>query len=79
MCHTGHRMHFARSNGLAHGIFRFPESSGEKAGFPDDKRILSGLSGGRAGFPDDTDYANKKPPEKVANKKAAGETPTAFY
>lgn len=23
--------------------------------------------------------ANKKPPEKVANKKAAGETPTAFY
>lgn len=63
-------MHFARSNGLAHGIFRFPESSGEKAEFTDDKRILSGLSGEKAGFPDDTDYGKKK---------AAGETPTAFY
>ena len=45
-------MHSARSNRLAHGIFRFPESSGEKTGFPDNERILLGLSGEKTGFPD---------------------------
>ena len=45
------------------------DSSGGKAGFPDNERILLGLSGGKAGFPDNELRQQKKPPEN----------PTAFY
>lgn len=76
MCHTDHRMHFALSNGVAHGIFRFPESSEGKAGFPDNERILPGLSGG-GGRPDSrtTNSANKKAAGKSDGLLLIGQKP----
>lgn len=45
------------------------DPSGGKAGFPDNERILLGLSGEKARFPDNELRQQKKPPEN----------PTAFY
>ena len=51
------------------------DSSGGKAGFPDNERILLGLSGEKAGFPDDTDYGNKKAAGKSDGLLLIGQKP----
>ena len=62
------------------------DSSGGKAGFPDNERILLGLSGGKAGFPDNErillGLSGGKagfPDNELRQQKKPPENPTAFY